>query len=237
MFCYNPGEKAHLAMKHSRSVPAPAFAMPFYPEGFNNPLEVVRETSKQPSHHAFSRKLKSPERTHRPFPPRSPQNPEVRLSKAEEEVARNAVAKIFFKGRSLVEHHLRSFNEFLEYGLPAMFDEAVGLDCVLERNLVSNRIGAMKKARILYGEVSIGKPYTTVLRGGNNEVVDLLPHEARLRNMSYSAHLYVNMTLEVGTLSSLHLLEEINFIRSGKLRERYKYPFLLERLCCACNDR
>ncbi|KAG0566864.1 hypothetical protein KC19_7G093600 [Ceratodon purpureus] len=206
MFSYNPGDKTNvaIAMKNSKCipaiVPAQAYATPFYPENFNNPLEVVREKSKQPSHRVvLGHNLKSPQKTHRPCPPqRGPQNLEARLSRAEEEVVRNAVAKIFFKGRSLVEHHLRSFNEFLEYGLPAMFDEAFGIECLPDRGPLPGRIGgALKKARILYGEVSVGKPYTTIVREGNKEVVDLLPNEARLRNMSYSAHLYVNMTLEV----------------------------------------
>lgn len=194
-------------MMHSRSVPAPACATPFYPEDFNNPLEVVRERSTLPSHPDLSHRRKSPERTYHSFTARSSQSSEVRLSKAEEDVARSAVAKIFFKGRSLVEHHLRSFNEFGEYGLPAMFDEAASLDLHPDRGILPNRIGSQRKARILYGEVSVGKPYTTITRQGKKEMVDLLPHEARLRNMSYSAHLYVTMTLEVRSVPVMASIE------------------------------
>lgn len=196
-------------MMHSRSVPAPACATPFYPEDFNNPLEVVRERSTLPSHQDLSHDLKPTERTYQSFTARIPArnkhaNSEARLSKVEEEVARSAVAQIFFKGRSLVEHHLRSFNEFVEFGLPAMFDEAACLNFHPDCGTLPNRIGVQRKARILYGEVSVGKPYTTITRNGKKEMVDLLPHEARLRNMSYSAHLYVTMTLEVRSLPFMH---------------------------------
>lgn len=198
-------------MMHSRSVPAPDYATPFYPENFSNPLEVVRERSTLPSHQDLSHHPKPPERAYHPFTARdlarSPHNSEVRLSKAEDEAARNAVAKIFFKGHSLVEHHLQSFNEFLEYGLTAMFDEAASLEIHPDPRTLLNRIGVLKKARILYGEVSGGKPYATIIREGEKEVVDLLPHEARLRNMSYSAHLYVTMTLEVSSLLFRALVE------------------------------
>lgn len=179
---------------HDVSSPIP-YATPYFTHDFNNPLQVVGD---EVCHKVYaSPGRKSPHATR-------PKNAE--LSRAEEEVARSAVAKIFFKGRSLVEHQLRSFNEFMEYGLPAMFDEAEPLEISPDPTI---RIGARtpKVARISYGEVSVGKPYCSVMtRDGTKgvDVVDLLPNEARLRNMSYSAHLYVNMTLEVTTSILTH---------------------------------
>ena len=183
---------------HDVSSPIP-YATPYFTPDFNNPLQVVGDE-------AWHKVYPSPSGRKSPHATR-PKNAE--LSRAEEEVARSAVAKIFFKGRSLVEHQLRSFNEFMEYGLPAMFDEAAPLEISPDPTPVAIRIGARtpKVARISYGEVSVGKPYCSVMtRDGTKgvDVVDLLPNEARLRNMSYSAHLYVNMTLEVITSTRTH---------------------------------
>lgn len=185
-------------MNYQYSTPDAACSTGFVVEKHNNPLQLAGEH--QPAYSqlkAVNDKIQSSDKTTHSTP-NNGQKLDTGLSRAEEGVARSVVGKIFFKERSLVEHQLRSFNEFLEYGLPTMFYEALPLECLPAYNPLAIRIGGMpRRARLFYGEVSVGKPYCTVNRDGKKEVVDLLPHEARLRNMTYSAHLYVNMKLEV----------------------------------------
>ncbi len=155
------------------------------------------------------------------------------LSREEEELAQSSVAKAFFRHRSLVDHQLHSFSEFLEYGLPAMLYEAIPLQCSppplpAAEKVHSNPIAAAadghvrnvaihedgggiilppkrRAARLIYGDVSLAKPSCIVKHRMQDKeknveaIVDLLPHEARLRNISYSASLFVDMCLEVIT--------------------------------------
>jgi len=119
------------------------------------------------------------------------------LSAEEEEEARWTVAKIFFQNRSLVEHQLRSFNEFLEDGLQAMVNDAPPFEVSPDHNPAAIRIeGLPRQARISYGNVSVGKP-TCSATEDKKDVVDLYPREARLRNLTYSAPINLDMNLKV----------------------------------------
>jgi hypothetical protein len=119
------------------------------------------------------------------------------LSAEEEEEARWTVAKIFFQTRSLVEHQLRSFNEFLEDGLEAMVNDAPPFEVSPDHNPAAIRIeGLPRQARISYCNVSVGKP-TCSATEDKKEVVDLYPREARLRNLTYSAPINLDMNLKV----------------------------------------
>jgi hypothetical protein len=119
------------------------------------------------------------------------------LSAEEEEEARWTVAKIFFQNRSLVEHQLRSFNEFLEDGLQAMVNDAPPFEVSPDHNPAAIRIeGLPRQARISYGNVSVGKP-TCSATEDKKDFVDLYPREARLRNLTYSAPINLDMNLKV----------------------------------------
>jgi DNA-directed RNA polymerase beta subunit len=119
------------------------------------------------------------------------------LSAEEEEEARWTVAKIFFQNRSLVEHQLRSFNEFLEDGLQAMVNDAPPFEVSPDHNPAAIRIeGLPRQARISFGNVSVGKS-TCSATEDKKDVVDLYPREARLRNLTYSAPINLDMNLKV----------------------------------------
>lgn len=115
----------------------------------------------------------------------------------EEDEARWTVAKVYFKDRSLVQHQLRTFNEFLETGLPNMFREAAPIEVLPDHSPASIRIADLpRQARITYGDVFVGKP-ETFSDNEKKDTCDMYPREARLRNLTYAAPINVEMTLEV----------------------------------------
>lgn len=115
----------------------------------------------------------------------------------EEDEARWTVADVFFKQRSLVEHQLHTFNEFLETGIQAMFKEATPVEVMPDHSPASIRIsGLPRQARFWFGEVLVGKP-VTYLDDERKATCDVYPREARLRNITYAAPINIEMNLEV----------------------------------------
>ena len=89
--------------------------------------------------------------------------------------------KAFFEEKGLVRQHLDSYNEFVEKGLQRVIDEIGGVEVPVESG----------NLYIEFGEVTIGTPRVTEVDGSFHEVT---PLECRLRNLTYSAPLFLEMT-------------------------------------------
>jgi hypothetical protein len=123
-----------------------------------------------------------------------------KMTVKEEEEARWAVAKSFFDHRSLVEHQLHSFNEFLEKGIQKMFRESIPFEVAADHNPASVRVaGLPRHARFWFGTVTVGKP-DTYADDEKKETRVLFPREARLRNMTYAAPINLEINLEVNII-------------------------------------
>ncbi len=88
----------------------------------------------------------------------------------------------FFKEKGLVRQHLDSYNDFIERGLQQVIDEIGGIDLDVEG------------VRVEFGRVRLGEP---VSHEADGSTPDLWPNEARLRNLSYTAPLYLEMSLVI----------------------------------------
>lgn len=93
----------------------------------------------------------------------------------------------FFKEKSLAEEHLRSFNEFIDWRLQKIVDETKSVSPAvipLENETV----------RFVFGKIRVGKP---IFEEPDGTVREVYPTEARLRNLTYSAPVYLEVTLMV----------------------------------------
>ncbi|MEM3736707.1 MAG: DNA-directed RNA polymerase subunit B [Candidatus Bathyarchaeia archaeon] len=88
----------------------------------------------------------------------------------------------FLKEEGLVKQHLKSYDDFIENGLQAIVDEVGGID-----------IAAENRYRIRFGKVNLEKPKVVEVDGSAHGI---LPMEARLRNITYAAPLYLEMCIE-----------------------------------------
>jgi DNA-directed RNA polymerase subunit B len=93
------------------------------------------------------------------------------------------VMKSFFVEEGLVKQHLDSYNVFLNKTLQNIIDEIGGL--VIE---VPNHTYAIR-----FGEIEVGDPRVVEVDGTVREVY---PREARIRNLTYSAPLSLDIELE-----------------------------------------
>jgi len=107
----------------------------------------------------------------------------------------------YFEEKGLVRQQLDSFDEFIQNTMQELVDDSGDIRVTPEiQHLVGydedisadDAPGTKKVFEIKFGQVYLSKP-TVVEKDGT--VTNIFPHEARLRNLTYSAPLYVDVTL------------------------------------------
>ncbi|KAL6221924.1 hypothetical protein ACLB2K_005316 [Fragaria x ananassa] len=104
----------------------------------------------------------------------------------------------FFKEYGLLSHQINSYNDFVENGIQRVFD-SFG-EIVVEPNYDPSKKGNAdwRFASIKFGKVTLSKPCFWGGSAGDKEY-NMLPRHARLQNMTYSARMSVNITVQVYT--------------------------------------
>ncbi|MBR6024400.1 MAG: DNA-directed RNA polymerase subunit B'' [Methanobrevibacter sp.] len=98
----------------------------------------------------------------------------------------------FFDKYDLVDHHIKSYNDFVNNRIQKIID--ISEPIVIENDETDEETGEIKKVKytVKTGQVKIRKPFTREADGSNS---DIYPTDARLRNLNYSAHMYLDMAL------------------------------------------
>ena len=84
----------------------------------------------------------------------------------------------FFKEKGLVRQHLDSYDNFIEHELQQIIDEIGKLDLDIEG------------LEVRLGRIRVGEPHVKEADGSTSHIT---PNEARLRNLSYSAPIYLEL--------------------------------------------
>ena len=92
-----------------------------------------------------------------------------------------SVLEIFFKEVGLARQHLDSYDEFIEKGLQKIVDEVKEIPITLPEAQYSIRLG----------KVTVGAPRIIESSGAPH---DIYPLEAKLRNLSYSSPISLEMS-------------------------------------------
>jgi len=89
---------------------------------------------------------------------------------------------IFYNERSIVNHHIASYNDFLDRRLQSIIDNIhIGDEESTERGVIHTEIEGFK---IKLGSVSVKRP---VVKEADGSIHELTPMEARLRDLTYEA--------------------------------------------------
>ncbi|CAI48146.1 DNA-directed RNA polymerase subunit B'' [Natronomonas pharaonis DSM 2160] len=102
---------------------------------------------------------------------------------------RRSVSREYFSRERLAEHHFRSFNNFLDRGMQDVVDEKESIDTD-----IGDKEG-QEPVRVDLGNVRIVTPRVREA-DGSEEL--LYPQEARLRNITYSAPVFMEMSIVRG---------------------------------------
>ncbi|MFA0822034.1 MAG: DNA-directed RNA polymerase subunit B'' [Methanomethylovorans sp.] len=89
----------------------------------------------------------------------------------------------YFTRDKIVQHHIDSYNKFLESGLQNIINEQGVIETDIE------------DVYIKLGNIRVEKP---VVKEADGAIEKLYPNEARLRNLSYSAPIYLQMNVVQG---------------------------------------
>ena len=102
----------------------------------------------------------------------------------------------FFDKYDIVDHHIKSYNDFVENRIQNIID-------ITEPITIENEKG---NYTLRTGKIHIEKPFTKEADGSKSEI---FPTEARLRNLNYSAHMYLEMALHDNNSDEEEELEEV----------------------------
>ena len=95
---------------------------------------------------------------------------------------KNLIVKQYLKDHSLVESNIVSYNEFLEHRMQEIVDEISGS---IEQE--------DEDYEIKLGKIEVGKPVVIEADGSTSRI---LPYEARIRNLTYAAPIYLELTVK-----------------------------------------
>lgn len=121
---------------------------------------------------------------------------ELEEDESAEEYDMAAIEHSYFQSQGWVEHQIQSFNLFVE-DLPRMVDQVEPVMVTM-----GNRAGGAKHAhtapekmcRIRFINLKVTKPQLVEAKG---IIRQMMPNEARLRNMTYGANMYVQVNMQV----------------------------------------
>ncbi len=102
---------------------------------------------------------------------------------------RRTVSREYFSEDRLAEHHFRSFNNFLERGMQ---------DVVTEKERIETDIGDKEGEEPVFVELGDVRIETPRVREADGSEELLFPQEARLRNITYAAPVFMEMSIVRG---------------------------------------
>nr|QIS77011.1 DNA-directed RNA polymerase II subunit [Pterula cf. loretensis] len=100
----------------------------------------------------------------------------------------------FFDEKGLVRQQLDSFDEFVQNTMQELVEESGELVLDQYDQHTGQESDVTRRYEIKFGQIYLSRPTITEADG---TVVPIFPQEARLRNLTYSAPLYIEMTKKV----------------------------------------
>jgi DNA-directed RNA polymerase subunit B" len=102
---------------------------------------------------------------------------------------RRTLSREYFSKERLAEHHYRSFNAFLNRGMQ---------EVVTEKEIIDTDIGDKEGEEPVFVELGDIRVVTPRVREADGSEELLYPQEARLRNITYAAPVFMEMTIVKG---------------------------------------
>ncbi|RKD93411.1 DNA-directed RNA polymerase subunit B'' [Halopiger aswanensis] len=102
---------------------------------------------------------------------------------------RREISREYFSRERLAEHHYRSFNSFLNRGMQEVVDE---------KETIDTDIGDKEGEEPVHVELGDVRVVTPRVREADGSEELLYPQEARLRNITYSAPVFMEMSIVKG---------------------------------------
>ncbi|MBS3123811.1 DNA-directed RNA polymerase subunit B'' [Candidatus Woesearchaeota archaeon] len=112
---------------------------------------------------------------------------------------RTILIERYFEEKKFVESNIQSFNRLMDQGLQFVVEE----NKEAEPTIIPHNI---EKFKIRFGRISVGKPEITEADGSKRPIY---PMEARLRKISYSAPIYLEISTYVNDVQRENFISEV----------------------------
>ena len=119
------------------------------------------------------------------------------------------VISSFFEEKGLVRQQLDSFDEFVHHTMQELIDEAGDLTLEQQEQHSGLQNDVMRRYELKWGQVFLARPTVTEMDGA---VVPVFPQEARLRNLTYSSPIYLEVARKFSVAHPTGDGAELNWI-------------------------
>lgn len=125
-------------------------------------------------------------------PPRSPDDNEISPDLWQE--ACWIVISSYFDEKGLVRQQLDSFNEFISMSVQRIVEDSAQIELQGETQHHNGEIEAQTRYTVKFEQIYLSRPTHWEKDG---QTAPMMPNEARLRNLTYSAPIYVDITQKI----------------------------------------
>ncbi|MHC1635868.1 MAG: DNA-directed RNA polymerase subunit B [Candidatus Methanospirareceae archaeon] len=101
---------------------------------------------------------------------------------------RSVLSKAYLSREKIVRHQLDSFNYFIEKGLQKIVDEQPYVETSIQEEDAKGKY----RVKVKLGKIRVDNPR---IREADGSYEKILPYQARLRNLTYAASIYLGMQL------------------------------------------
>ncbi|XP_036190996.1 DNA-directed RNA polymerase II subunit RPB2-like [Myotis myotis] len=136
------------------------------------------------------------------------------------------VISSYFDEKGLVRQQLDSFDEFIQMSVQRIVEDAPPIDLQAEAQHASGEVEEPPRYLLKFEQIYLSKPTHWERDGAPSP---LMPNEARLRNLTYSAPLYVDITKTVIKKGEEQLQTQYQKTCIGKI------PIMLRSTYCVLN--
>ncbi|RHY28751.1 hypothetical protein DYB32_005736 [Aphanomyces invadans] len=149
-----------------------------------------------------------------------------------------AVISAYFEEKGLVRQQLDSFDEFIQNTMQELIDDSRDIRITPEAQYnpgqKSNRV-TDTIYQIQFGQIYLSKCTMTESDGSTSV---MFPHEARLRNLTYSAPLYVDVTCQKFQAGTVPIEEQEPYEEETTAKEFIgSIPIMLRSKYCVLTDK
>src|SRR3990167_1276257 len=104
------------------------------------------------------------------------------------------VVRAYFRERGLVRQQLDSFNEFTYNTIQELVTESSAVSVSSEvKGIIGSTLTTTTKYKVQFGQTYLSTP---VQKEGDGTALPVNPNDARLRNLTYSSALYVDISMD-----------------------------------------
>mmetsp|Transcript_8496 Transcript_8496/g.37877 ORF Transcript_8496/g.37877 Transcript_8496/m.37877 type:complete len:1216 (-) Transcript_8496:2643-6290(-) len=145
------------------------------------------------------------------------------------------IVSAYFEEKGLVRQQLNSFNVFVEHTMQSIVEETRDILIIPEEQHIPGQRASDEDIKYLinFGQLRLSKPTFTE---ANAETFPLYPNKARLRNLTYSAPLYCDITMKkIRVLNEETGEEEMEEEKTSKVFIG-RIPIMLRSMYCLLAD-